>query len=82
MRDGSSAATPRVRAFLEQLPVSAADKERIVHGNAEKLFGCSPDGAQRNPGRTARRNCCIPDYAPLHPGYAFCIVDAILRVGF
>ena len=25
-------------AFLEQLPVSAADKERIAHGNAEKLF--------------------------------------------
>jgi hypothetical protein len=23
------------RAFLEQLPVSAADKERIAHGNAE-----------------------------------------------
>jgi len=27
------------RAFLEQIPVSAADKERIAHGNAEKLFG-------------------------------------------
>ena len=26
------------RAFLEQLPVSAADRERIAHGNAEKLF--------------------------------------------
>jgi uncharacterized protein len=26
------------RAFLEQLPVSASDKERIAHGNAEKLF--------------------------------------------
>src|SRR5246127_4009553 len=26
------------RAFLEQLPVSAADKERIAHGDAEKLF--------------------------------------------
>jgi predicted TIM-barrel fold metal-dependent hydrolase len=26
------------RAFLEQIPVSAADKERISHGNAEKLF--------------------------------------------
>jgi predicted TIM-barrel fold metal-dependent hydrolase len=24
---------------LEQLPVSAADKERIAHGNAERLFG-------------------------------------------
>ena len=28
----------RGRAFLEQLPVSAADKERIAHGNAERLF--------------------------------------------
>jgi predicted TIM-barrel fold metal-dependent hydrolase len=27
------------RAFLEQLPVTAADKERIAHGNAEQLFG-------------------------------------------
>ena len=27
------------RAFLEQIPVSAADRERIAHGNAEKLFG-------------------------------------------
>jgi uncharacterized protein len=27
------------RAFLEQLPVSQTDKERIAHGNAEKLFG-------------------------------------------
>ena len=26
------------RVFLEQLPLSAADKERIAHGNAEKLF--------------------------------------------
>ena len=26
------------RAFLEQLPVSQADKERIAHGNAERLF--------------------------------------------
>jgi len=32
---GSMAAA---RAFLEQLPVSAGDKERIAHGNAEKLF--------------------------------------------
>jgi uncharacterized protein len=29
----------QARAFLEQLPVSAADKERIAHGNAERLFG-------------------------------------------
>jgi uncharacterized protein len=33
---GSMAAA---RAFLEQLPVSAADRERIAHGNAERLFG-------------------------------------------
>jgi hypothetical protein len=26
------------RAFLEQIPASAADKERIAHGNAEKLL--------------------------------------------
>jgi predicted TIM-barrel fold metal-dependent hydrolase len=32
---GSMAAA---RAFLEQIPVSAADRERIAHGNAEKLF--------------------------------------------
>ena len=25
-------------AFLQQIPVSAADRERIAHGNAEKLF--------------------------------------------
>ena len=29
------------RAFLEQLPVSKADKARIAHGNAEKLFRLS-----------------------------------------
>ncbi len=27
------------RAFLQQLPVSDADRERIAHGNAEKLLG-------------------------------------------
>jgi uncharacterized protein len=27
------------RAFLQQLPVSAADRDRIAHGNAEKLLG-------------------------------------------
>src|SRR5580692_6205337 len=26
------------RAFLDQLPVSSADRERIAHGNAERLF--------------------------------------------
>ncbi len=27
------------RTFLDQLPVSTADRERIAHGNAEQLFG-------------------------------------------
>ncbi len=27
------------RAFLEQLPVTPADRERIAHGNADRLFG-------------------------------------------
>jgi len=27
------------RAFLQQIPVSEADRERIAHGNAEKLLG-------------------------------------------
>jgi predicted TIM-barrel fold metal-dependent hydrolase len=26
------------RTFLDQLPVSPADKERIAHGNAERLL--------------------------------------------
>ena len=26
------------RAFLDQIPVSDADRARIAHGNAEKLF--------------------------------------------
>ena len=29
---------PEAVAFLEQLPVTQADRERIAHGNAEKLF--------------------------------------------
>ncbi len=29
----------RARSFLDQLPVSAADRERIAHGNAERLLG-------------------------------------------
>ena len=29
----------KARAFLDQLPVSEADRARIAHGNAEKLFG-------------------------------------------
>ena len=32
------ASMARARAFLEQIPVSAADRARIAHGNAEKLF--------------------------------------------
>ena len=30
------------RAFLDRLPVSDADRERIAHGNAERLFGINP----------------------------------------
>lgn len=26
------------RSFLDQIPVTAADRERIAHGNAERLF--------------------------------------------
>ena len=29
----------QARAFLDRLPVSAADRERIAHGNAERLLG-------------------------------------------
>jgi predicted TIM-barrel fold metal-dependent hydrolase len=29
----------QARAFLDQLPVSVADRERIAHGNAERLLG-------------------------------------------
>ena len=32
------ASMTEARAFLEQLPVSPADRERIAHGNAEALF--------------------------------------------
>ncbi|HUI13941.1 MAG TPA: amidohydrolase family protein [Xanthobacteraceae bacterium] len=37
--DHPYASMKAARAFLEQIPVSAADRERIAHGNAEKLFG-------------------------------------------
>jgi predicted TIM-barrel fold metal-dependent hydrolase len=37
--DHPYASMAAARAFLEQIPVSAADRERIAHGNAEKLFG-------------------------------------------
>ncbi|HVB86139.1 MAG TPA: amidohydrolase family protein [Candidatus Dormibacteraeota bacterium] len=33
------ASMERARSFLEQLPVSATDRERIAHTNAERLFG-------------------------------------------
>src|SRR5580700_7260007 len=33
------ASMTRARVFLDQLPVSTADKERIARGNAERLFG-------------------------------------------
>ena len=33
------ASMAQARAFLDQLPVSTADRERIAHGNAERLFG-------------------------------------------
>jgi hypothetical protein len=36
--DHPYASMAQARAFLEQLPVSAADRERIAHGNAERLF--------------------------------------------
>jgi hypothetical protein len=29
----------QARAFLDHLPVSTADRERIAHGNAERLLG-------------------------------------------
>ena len=35
------AAMAQARVFLDQLPVSTADRERIAHGNAERLFGLS-----------------------------------------
>jgi uncharacterized protein len=37
--DHPYASMTAARAFLEQIPVSAADRERIAHCNAEKLFG-------------------------------------------
>jgi uncharacterized protein len=27
------------RVFLDRLPISTADREKIAHGNAERLFG-------------------------------------------
>jgi len=36
--DHPYASMTRARAFLDNLPVSAADRERIAHGNAERLF--------------------------------------------
>jgi uncharacterized protein len=36
--DHPYASMTQARAFLDQLPVSTADKERIAHGNAERLL--------------------------------------------
>jgi uncharacterized protein len=33
------ASMAQAHAFLNQLPVSAPDREKIAHGNAERLFG-------------------------------------------
>jgi predicted TIM-barrel fold metal-dependent hydrolase len=33
------ASMAQARKFLDELPVSPADKERIAHGNAEQLMG-------------------------------------------
>ncbi|MEY9110753.1 hypothetical protein ABH999_006949 [Bradyrhizobium yuanmingense] len=40
-----------------------------VNPLVRQMRSCSPDGAQRNPGES-RPRCTVPDYAPLHPGYA------------
>ena len=37
--DHPYASMPEARAFLDRLPVSTADRERIAHGNAERLLG-------------------------------------------
>ena len=37
--DHPYASMAQARAFLDQLPVSSADRERIAHGNAEHLLG-------------------------------------------
>jgi predicted TIM-barrel fold metal-dependent hydrolase len=37
------ASMEQARAFLDQLPVSSADRERIAHGNAERLLGIRPE---------------------------------------
>jgi predicted TIM-barrel fold metal-dependent hydrolase len=37
--DHPYASMAQARSFLDQLPVSTADRERIAHGNAERLLG-------------------------------------------
>jgi predicted TIM-barrel fold metal-dependent hydrolase len=37
--DHPYASMAAARAFLDRLPVSPADRERIAHGNAERLLG-------------------------------------------
>jgi len=39
--DHPYASMTRARAFLDEIPVSPADRERIAHGNAERLLGLS-----------------------------------------
>ena len=36
--DHPYASMVQARAFLDRLPLSSADRERIAHGNAERLF--------------------------------------------
>jgi predicted TIM-barrel fold metal-dependent hydrolase len=36
--DHPYASMTQARAFLDRLPVSPADRERIAHGNAERLL--------------------------------------------
>jgi predicted TIM-barrel fold metal-dependent hydrolase len=37
--DHPFASMAEARAFLGQIPVTTADRARIAHGNAERLFG-------------------------------------------
>ena len=37
--DHSSRSMAEGRAFLDRVPISPTDRERIAHANAERLFG-------------------------------------------